>query len=250
MKLSIVVPCYNEEERLKELEKSIEEFQGIWKDDFEIIFVDDGSTDKTLSILENKYFLADLKKNNKFKLNGLKKNSGKGGALKAGIKDSTGDYILTMDADVSTHPKELLEWERKKKNIYSQGQIVIASRAHEKSELVEKIHRKIIGIVFNFLVRKIAGINVKDSQCGFKLYPLPVAKLLFMNLNINGWAHDVEILCRAKQIGVEIVEMPVTWTVKNNSKVKVFRDSIKMLIQILKIKLLILKKPLSKNETE
>lgn len=240
--MSIIIPCFNENNHIPTLIAALEEFISKWFSNYEIIIVNDGSTDNTSLSIENSDFFNQLKKTEHFQYVKLNKNKGKGGALKAGVDRASGDYILTMDADISTHPLELINW------TFDKNSIIIASRAHKNSQLKEKKYRKFIGIVFNFLVRKITGINVRDSQCGFKLYPGSIAKTLFSNLITDGWAHDVEILCRAKQSGIEIIEMPIKWTVKNDSKVKVLSDSIKMFLQILKIKLFILKKPLIKNE--
>ncbi len=233
-KLSIIIPCYNEELRIKYLVEALKEFSTQW-DSIEIIVVDDGSTDQSVEIIENDVFLSKLKKLNQFKHIIHEKNQGKGGALRTGILAATGELILTMDTDVSTHPNELYKWLKLLNNEFSSNTIFIGSRTHKESAIKEHPIRKAMGYIFNFFVRAISGIPFRDSQCGFKLYPGTSAKLLFKDLNVYGWAHDVEIICKANVHRINVVEMPVKWNIMENSKVNVFSDSVRMFIQLIKI---------------
>jgi dolichyl-phosphate beta-glucosyltransferase len=248
VKISIVIPCYNEAERLSQLEEGLKEFIASWGHEYEIIIVDDGSTDETSKQIQSNEYFNKLKQDGVFTFITLPENEGKGGALKAGVLDASGDFILTMDADISTHPLEIVNWKNQLNGSFGSNSIIIASRTHRGSTLIEKKHRKIIGLIFNFLVRKITSLSVRDSQCGFKLYPKSVAQDLFFNLQTNGWAHDVELLCRAKQQQINIIEQPIHWTVKDNSKIHILSDSLKMLFQIMRIRIQILNNPFRKYE--
>lgn len=248
--VSIVIPCLNEAQRLSTLEKGLKEFINAWRHEYEIIIVDDGSTDDTSNkVIQNNFFKMLMNKG-VLNLITFKQNKGKGAALKAGVLETNGDFVLTMDADISTHPLEIINWKKKLKGMFDKNAIVIASRTHKHSTLIEKKHRKIIGLIFNYVVRLITGLNIKDSQCGFKLYPREIGKNLFANLHTNGWAHDVEILCRAKQLNIRIIEQPVHWTVKDDSKIRVLGDSLKMFLQILRIRIQILNKPFQPYEKQ
>jgi dolichyl-phosphate beta-glucosyltransferase len=235
IKLTIVVPCYNEQERINDLELEILNFLKIWGNNIELIIVNDGSKDSTASIIENSNFFSDLKTKNNFIFISLSKNLGKGGAIQQGVLKASGDFILTMDADIATHPNELFNWLNILGEPFKNDEILIGSRTHKQSKLVEKPYRKLTGYIFNFFVRTLTGIKFTDSQCGFKLYPAQIAKKLFINLFEKGWAHDVEILYKAQLKKIKIIDMPVNWTVKDNSKINVLSDSFKMFFQLIKI---------------
>ena len=233
--LSLVIPCYNEAQRVRIMVEALERFIDVWKNDWEIIVVDDGSNDNTFQILSGNEFLANLVKEDRCKIVKLEINQGKGGAIKAGVELARGTHILTLDADMSTDPLEILNWQNKFSYDFNHREIIIASRAHNNSELIENPFRKFTGIIFNFFVRLISGLKIRDTQCGFKLYPSKIGKEVFRNLRTLGWAHDVEVLLRAKRAKVVIKEMPVKWIVNENSKVNVMVDSFRMLFQLLNI---------------
>lgn len=237
--VSLVIPCYNEAKRVHILTAALKELEQHHTFNFEVLVVDDGSTDSTVSQLQGDAFLNELQEKGKFKLIVSAGNGGKGAALRQGVLAANGNYILTLDADMSTHPLQLEQWRDSLGGAFNPQEILIGSRPHPESRLQEKPSRKFIGIIFNFYVRLFTELTVKDSQCGFKLYPADAAKQLFGGMQVMGWAHDVEILYKAQLLGYKITEMPVVWDVRDNSKVSVIRDSIKMFIQILKISLYI-----------
>lgn len=227
--LSLVIPCYNEEGRLSNLFAAITPFFKQWKGAVEVVIVDDGSTDQTVKAIQNH---PDFKDQEAIRLLPADKNLGKGGALALGVAEARHDFILTLDADMSTKPQELLHW-KKEAGVFREDTIYIASREHKDSDVQAQTSRRIVGNVFNFLVRSLTPIRTRDSQCGFKLYPAAVAKTLFARLQVKGWAHDVELLYRAHLEGVKIQEMPVTWQEEAGSKINVMKDSVRMLFQIL-----------------
>ncbi len=236
-KLSLVIPCYNESKRIGNLANTLKDFDKKWNLPLEFILVDDGSSDDTaVKIIDS--FEGAFSSNTDFELVKLEQNAGKGGALKAGVEKATGDYILTLDADMATKPIVLKRWLAKlPQKDFNDQEILIGSREHEDSKVEGQPLRRIAGLVFNFIIQLFTNINLRDTQCGFKLYPSAIGKQLFADLKTNGWAHDVELLYRAKMEGYSIQSMPITWTHQDDSKISLFSDSIKMFWQTMMISL-------------
>jgi glycosyltransferase involved in cell wall biosynthesis len=232
-KISLVIPCFNESHRVQQLLDGLNEFDKNWNGNYEAIIVDDGSNDGTVEALRDSSFIQSHPEN--IKIISLDKNAGKGHALKEGVAAATGDYILTLDADMSTRPVELKTWLNLNKGQFPQHEIWIGSREHADSKITEVKSRKTMGRIFNLIVRFLTPLSQHDTQCGFKLYPAEVAKKLFSELKTSGWAHDVELLYHAHQDGIEIREMPVKWDTMSGSKLSPFKDAIKMFRQVLTV---------------
>lgn len=234
-KLSIVIPCYNESKRVGNLLQTLKDFDRKWAKELEIILVDDGSKDDTAKKIQDT-FSDSFSGNSTFELIQLPKNQGKGAALKAGVEKSTGDFVLTLDADMATDPNELFQWLKMLPGrTFDPEAILIGSREHEKSQIKGQVMRRFAGLIFNFIIQLFTSLNITDTQCGFKLYPAGIAKRLFSGLRTNGWAHDVELLYQAKFEGVDIRPMPVKWTHQEDSKISLVADSLKMLVQTILI---------------
>lgn len=236
--LSLVIPCYNESARVGIMLEGLAEFDGKWQGSYEVIVVDDGSKDDTVQkitmALESEH--ASLK--SKVTIEKMPANGGKGAALKRGVGLAKGEYILTLDADMSTRPTDLLVWEKREKDMFAGVRAVyIGSRKHAEGNVQALQSRRFIGGIFNGVVQMFTSLRLDDTQCGFKLYPRDVAKFLFGNMQSTGWAHDVELLYQADLNDIRIVEMPVTWVNMPESKVNVVRDSIKMFFGVLTISL-------------
>jgi len=231
--LSIIFPVFNEELRLKSSFDHIKSFLKKKKKlRIEIIFVDDGSNDNSYNLINR--FIKNLhsKKGTKFKVIKLRSNLGKGGALKLGIKKAKHDWILTTDIDMSVSLFQIFNW-IESKSIDNKNSVFFGSRSHKKSIVKRDILRKLLGDIGSFLILVILNIKIKDTQCGYKLYKKRYAKFAFSRLKNYGWDHDIEIILLLKLKNIEIKELPVKWTHKNNSKVNVFLDPIKMLLGIL-----------------
>jgi glycosyltransferase involved in cell wall biosynthesis/Flp pilus assembly protein TadD len=235
--ITLVIPCFNESSRLPKMFKGLQEFDELWQQDYNVILVNDGSTDATGELIEKDDFFNRLKAKNKIQLIHLPKNTGKGFALKAGVEAATGTHVLTLDTDMSTRPSELINWLKLNNGILPENEIWIGSRELAASKITEKQGRKLLGEVFNLLVRFFTPLHNHDTQCGFKLYPVSVAKKLFLNLKTPGWSHDVELLYTAYLSGISIKDMPVTWTTMDGSKINPVRDSFIMFIQLLSLSL-------------
>ncbi len=235
--LTIIFPLYNESGRLKYCFDDIEKFNIKKKiKSLEYIFVDDGSTDGSSQIIKKFINKKKREKNNvKYKLLKISKNKGKGNALSRGVEAASKNWILTIDTDISVSISELNKWLRIK-NIKFYNNIFFGSRNLKNSIVKFEYHRKLIGLVFIFLTKLFFNIKLNDTQCGFKLYPKKVGKKIFKNLIDKRFAHDIEIVLLAERYNIKILEMPITWVHKNNSKINFLRDSLNIFFSLKKIK--------------
>ncbi len=226
--ISIIIPVYNEEKRITSaIEKITAYFK---KHDYwhEIILVDDGSTDKTIQKSK------DTKEDIQILQN--KQNTGKGYSVKQGMLHAKGDYLLFTDADMSTPIEELDKFIQ----IIDTGfDIVIGSRAVHGADIKKRqpLYRELIGKTFNKIVRLITVRGIKDTQCGFKLFKKNCVKEIFGKQTIERFCFDVEVLHIAKKKGYKIKEVPVIWINDNRTTVKPIKDALRMLRDIIKIRL-------------
>jgi dolichyl-phosphate beta-glucosyltransferase len=230
MHLSVIVPAYNEEKRIEKTLISINNFLSKQNYNYEIIVVNDGSRDKTLEIVES----LKLKIKNLEIINN-KKNRGKGYAVRQGLLKAKGDYRLFTDADNSTPIEEVKNFLASLQKKYD---IAIASRNMNGSIInnPQPFYRKFLGKIYSLLARLIVGLwEIKDTQCGFKLFRADVANNILPLCKINGWAFDSEILIIAKKSGYKIKEIPITWT--NNLQTKLqLNGMMKMAFDLFKIR--------------
>ena len=230
-KLSIVVPAYNEELRLGSSLKRMLGYFDSQSYSFEILVVDDGSNDSTASIA------AGIAANRaEVKVIMYQPNRGKGHAVRYGILKSEGDLILFCDADLATPIEEI---EKLISSITSANQVAIGSRDVVGSELVKRqsVLREFGGRFFNKLVQLIAVPGIHDTQCGFKLFSREAALKIFNRCQVDHFAFDVEALFLAKRLGYGICEVPVRWAHQEGSKVRFFRDAIRMIKTLFKIRM-------------
>tara|TARA_B110000037_G_scaffold167016_1_gene189078 strand:- start:558 stop:1271 length:714 start_codon:yes stop_codon:yes gene_type:complete len=228
--VSIIYPVFNEEKRLQKTFLDIERFEKTNK--FikkEYIFVNDGSSDQTLSIIKKK-----LKKNTRFKIVTYNKNMGKGYALKRGVLVAKNEWVLTTDADCSVSNFQLIDW-IKKKYLNKKKFIYFGSRNHRLSIVKKKTARKIVGMIFKFVIRFFFQIKISDTQCGFKLYKLNIAKKIFKMISTNDYMHDIEICIIAKKLNLKILDLPVRWTHIDHSKINFISDFFKVALSLVKI---------------
>jgi len=238
---SIVIPCYNEEQRIISTLNTIVSFMNSYNPSFEIIVVDDGSKDSSVQLIKN--YISS--RENIYLIENPHK--GKGYAVRTGVLISVGKYILMTDADLATpidEIKRLLIWIED--NNYD---IAIASREGlGASRQDEPFLRHVMGRVFNLLIKIIVGLYYKDTQCGFKMFKGEQAREMFNRLILFGdsskivkypkvTAFDVEVLVIAKNDGLKVKEIPVAWTYVPTKRVSAIRDSVLMLLEISKIRL-------------
>lgn len=233
--LSIIIPLYNEEKRLKKtitiLNKFIKKFK---KNKIEIIFVDDGSTDETITILKRMNFIKS--KNLKKKIIRYNKNVGKGFAVKKGILKAKNEWVLICDADLSVHPIQFIKWYNK--NIFvSNKKAYYGSREHKNSIIRASKYRVFLGFFFKKLIRLMFDIKLGDTQCGFKVFHNSYSKKIFRKINSFRFAFDVELTILLKKHKIEIEELPLKWTHKTGSKLNFKKDVPRMILDIILIRL-------------
>ena len=229
---SLVIPAYNERNRIEACLRSVAEWvrsrPGGW--DWEVVLVDDGSTDGTKGIAKA---LAD-ELGLPLEVRRHDRNKGKGGALREGVLASTGDPVLVSDVDLST---PLTEWVKLAERLPTHP-VAIGSRALEEDLVRRKqpLYRRLIGKAGNLLVRMFAVPGIRDTQCGFKLFRGDVARELFREARVDGFAYDMEILFLARRRGLAIAEVPVLWFNSPESKVSLFRDALPTLWDLLRLR--------------
>jgi dolichyl-phosphate beta-glucosyltransferase len=230
-KFSIIIPAYNEENRLPRTLQSVYDYMQSRRESFEIVVVDDGSADGTAEFVRNFPCVSGT-----VRLISYSPNRGKGNAVRTGIFAARGELLLIDDADGSSPIEEL---SRLEKEIDQGADIVIGSRAKpDPDRRVEALaHRKLIGGTFNKIVRALLLDGLYDTQCGFKLFKREVARDVFCRSSMNGYGFDVEVLYIARLRGHQVAETAINWSNVDGSKVNVFVDSPKMFLELLTIKL-------------
>jgi dolichyl-phosphate beta-glucosyltransferase len=229
-RISIVIPVFNESRRIADSLSKVREFLGKTPLSFEILVVNDGSTDGTAEIVR------------RFEREGVRlihhaENRGKGYSVRSGVLKAIGTYVLFTDADLSTPIDELGK-------LYDiaegdHADIVIGSRALDRRyiERHQSRFREIGGIVFNRLVRIGLGLKLHDTQCGFKLFHRDRTRSIFEKQTIDGFGFDPEILFLATRSRLRIREVSVRWSHADDTKVRVIRDGLRMIADLVRIRL-------------
>jgi dolichyl-phosphate beta-glucosyltransferase len=215
--LSVIIPAFNEEKTLPQTLEAVNNYLKKQNYSFEIVVVNDGSQDKTASLVRE---LASKIEN--LRLIENKENQGKGAVVKQGMLNALGQYRLFMDADNSTTIDHLEKvWPK-----FQEGfEVVIGtrdSRDHkEAKQLIRQPFWKIfLGDVGNLIIQILLVPGIWDTQCGFKCFSEKAAKDLFSRSVVKRWSFDVEILALARKLGYKIALIPVTWVNKPASRVK------------------------------
>ena len=220
--LSVVVPCYNEEDRLPATVDAIKRYMAQHGIDYELILSDDGSTDGTPSVI-----VKAMEGSPQVRTVRLPHNRGKGRALAEGVGVTKGDEVLVTDADLSTPIEELLKLQAA---LDAGAGVAIASRSVKGSqvEISQPFYRVLMGKTFNLIVQALLLPGLWDTQCGFKLFRGDLARVVFSELKTDGFGYDPEALYRAKKRGERIAEVPVVWRNSAPTKVAALRHSLDM----------------------
>lgn len=237
MHLSVIIPAYNEEKRLPKTLGEINKYLSRQPYDYEILVVDNASTDKT----------AEIVKNLENEIKGLKyiegsAHQGKGFAVKKGMLAAVGDFRIFTDADNSTPIAQIEKmWPE-----FDKGFNVVIGSRDIKGAILDPpqpwIRNIILGEGFKLFRKVIIGLwGLQDTQCGFKGFTNRAAENIFPKLIISQWAFDPEILVIAQKMGYKIKEIPVYWKNDFASKVK-FNSMIKMAIDLIKIRINLIRK--------
>jgi len=230
--LSVVIPAYNEAHRILPYLQAITVYLGRRGLSYEIFVVDDGSQDDTAVAVERAATY-----NPHIRLIRLPRNSGKGAAVRAGMQVAQGALQLFADADGATPIQELERLEAAVKNgaNLAIGSRTLASRDN-RYQVKARLHRTLLGNLFNRVVCALGIHHIHDTQCGFKLFRQSVAQDLFAVARIEGYGFDLELLYVAQRRGYRIAEVPINWTDQPGSKVRVLRDGFRMLGEMLAVR--------------
>ena len=229
-KLSIVVPAYNEQKRLKRYLPAFLNFPRKVNFPVEVVFVDDGSLDSTAQIIEEA-----IKGKENFHLVRLPQNRGKGGAIKEGMLRARGEFRLFADADNATPIEQATR-------LLAEGrdyEVVIASRYIKGARILRKqpLLRVLGGRFLNLLSRLVLLPGIADTQCGFKLLSAEAVKRIFPRTRLENFSFDLEVLAIAKSLGYRIKEVPVEWRDDPHGTVNPVRDGLRFLKDLLRIRI-------------
>ena len=201
-KLSIVIPAYNEGERIYENLLEMSKLLSSFVTDYEMIVVNDGSKDNTEVEIRR---ASETVKN--IVPAGYQMNRGKGGAIKEGVKCATGDYIAFLDADMDLSPMHLKDFLAKMEE--TSATAVIGSKMHKDSKVNYPLPRKIMSLGYFLLLKMLFRLNIKDTQTGVKLFEADALKKVMRQVSTDGFAYDIEIFALICASGGTIVEMPI-----------------------------------------
>src|SRR5713101_77957 len=220
--LSIVVPCFNEQDRLPATVRAIQRYMAERGLEYELILSDDGSRDGTAAVIASA-----MNGSANVRLVKLPQNRGKGRALAEGVALTHGELVLLTDADLSTPIEELPKLEAR---LAAGAGVAIGSRSIKGSEVVvsQPIYRVLMGKTFNLMVQALLLPGLWDTQCGFKLFKGDLARSVFAEMRTNGFGYDPEALFLAKKRGARIAEVPVVWRHSAPTKVAAIRHSVDM----------------------
>ena len=216
MKLSIVIPCYNEAQDIASNVEKVKSYLLDKKIDHELLLVNDGSKDNTKEVIESIEGVKALS---------YEKNRGKGGAVKYGIENASGDYVLFMDADLSTDLSAI----EKVVKLAPNFDLIIGSR-HAKDSVIKKKQpwtRVFIGWCCRVLVKMLFHTKLKDTQCGFKAMKIDAAKKIASKQLVTNFAFDVEYIYIARLNNLSMYELGVIWSDDRGSTVNPIKSSLK-----------------------
>ena len=229
---SIVVPAYNEAERLG---SSLERMLAYIEDSkwpAEVIVVNDGSSDQTAAVVKE-----FARHNPIVRLIDNPGNRGKGFSVRNGMLNASGQCLLFTDADLSSPIEEAPKLLAAIEN--GGADVAIGSR-YLRSELQTRkqpLHRRMLGRAFNLALRLILGLSYVDTQCGFKAFSRTAVNTIFPDVKIERWGFDPEILFLAKRYGLRVVEVPVSWAHDHRSKINPIRDGARMFGELMRVRM-------------
>ena len=235
LRLSVVIPMYNETARIRDTVPTLLAYFATQTYPHEFVIVDDGSSDGTADLAQELFASAE-----NVRVLRKRPNKGKGAAVRAGMLAAKGDAVLVCDADLATPLEELDKFWRWLDDCYP---VVIGSRKMAGANIThhQPLWRESLGKVFTWLTNHLATKDISDVTCGFKCFKRDAAQALFSRARLNDWSFDAEVLFIAQSLGYRIKEVPVTWHDKPGTKVRLIKDATRSIQGLMKIKLNALK---------
>ena len=229
--ISVVIPAFNEESRIVGTLEQVLEYLSSQEYAWEIVVADDGSTDGTATQVQS--VMETHPEARGLRLLSLP-HGGKGWAVKQGMLQAVGEYRFMCDADLSMPIAQLARFLPPERGDYD---VAIASREVAGARRIgEPEGRKLMGRVFRLMVRLLAAPGLADTQCGFKCFRAEAAIELLGRQRLQGFAFDVELLFLARKLGLRVIEVPIDWYYRPQSKVRPVRDSLAMVRDILRVR--------------
>jgi dolichyl-phosphate beta-glucosyltransferase len=235
--LSIVIPAFSEARRLPATLEAVRAYVRTAGHATEVLAVIEPSPDNTLKVAE-----AARLSFPELRVIANDRHRGKGFAVRTGMLAARGQFTFFTDADLSTplsHVAAALQIFRDQRSV----DVVVGNRQHPKSQILQRqnVVRETMGKTFNQLVRLLAGLEISDTQCGFKGFRQAAAREIFGRQRMDGFSFDVEVLLLARHLHFKVVDMPVEWSNSTESKVHVLRDSLRMLRDVVAVRALVQK---------
>ena len=226
--LSIVIPAFNEAARLPSGMEKIAAYCGALGFPVEVLVIVEKSSDGTFALASG---IASSQAC--FQVIDNKVHRGKGYAVRAGMLLARGEFVFYMDADLSVPLEDIglfLDYFEQNPRV----DVLIGNRQHPRSEIIRRQNwvRQSMGRAFNRILRLLAPVAVRDTQCGFKAFRARAAREIFSRQQLDGFAFDVEVLLLAEKLGFKTADLPVQWVNSPQSKVRMIRDSLNMLMDV------------------
>jgi len=233
--LTIIIPAYNEKNRLPPSLHKIAKFLRQQTYQAEVIVVENGSTDQTAQTVldfSQQYVMDD----DPFEVILLQSRPGKGAAVRKGMLHGRGEYLFICDTDLAMPIDEITKFLPPAIDAQNYPVAIASREAPGAVRYDEPFYRHLMGRVFNQLVRWMAVPVIQDTQCGFKCFSREAAELIFPLQQIDGWGFDVEVLYIARQHNLELVEIPINWYYQDDSRIRPIQDTFNMVIELIKIR--------------
>jgi glycosyltransferase involved in cell wall biosynthesis len=226
--VSVVIPAYNEEHRLGSTLDVVTEYLRAQPWDWEVRVVDDGSLDGTSIVA-----MAAATTEPRVVVQ-REPHRGKGGAVKAGLSAARGDFRFICDADLSMPIGEIARFLPPAASGFD---LAIGTREGMRARRIgEPMYRHLMGRLFNWGVQWLVLPGIEDSQCGFKMFTADAVRSIFPRVTVDGWAFDVEVLAVARAQGLRVIEVPIEWHYRAESRLNLLRDGWAMLEELLRIR--------------
>jgi dolichol-phosphate mannosyltransferase len=223
LNLSIIIPVFNQQKKIMNSIKRIKQAVELWFSNYELIVVNDGSTDNTLTLLKG-IALTD----EHIHVISYTPNRGKGYAVRQGVLRSQGNVVMFLDGDLDISPDSIKDYVES----LNTADLVIASKRHPQSNVIIPRSRALLSRAFNLLIRLATGIPQKDTQSGFKVGKGEIMRTIFRNASINRYAFDVELFTIASILRLKVQEMPVVMKIDRRFNTK---EIVKMLVDVARI---------------